>query len=599
MMVLIAVFVCSSGSAVLQIIPKCEVGFSELDMKTVLVEQTVNHVLDNIIEPQLGGNVPLLLNVELVYTLDEDVPGAGAFTEWKYNKPGLIANTWYGCSIASEISGQDLKCTSHPTHPEFIGYHMYMALNKTMLDNGDFWLYKDKDCPEDKADLVTVVLHEIGHALGFKCIVKSNGYYDPDPDYMHSIMETKMCGNMNPDLDMITFDEWGHSFRMEVMQGGDVWWWGNFLRVVGERRHASRPSDPMFSVEGYVQMNTPITENSVSHWHPGHFNPDQVMEPKVYDLLFGSFMAREIGFLGPALQDMGWPNVTLFAAVPTHVSFASTDMNKGTSVPQTVVVSNSRNGTTSITAIELLGGQADSFNILSGGSPTTLPFLGTLYISLAFTPISIGYKAATLRVSYNDGTAKYVDVALNGFGITTDTDGDGISDIAETRGLWGSWTPFDSELGDSTGESGLLIGDGVLDGYNDFDGDGMSNAEEFIFGYNPADPDNFGRRSSVDTDGDGILDEYEINDPAEIFDPYFADTSGDSGSGEPDGIPDGQNDYDGDGYSNAFECQWGLNPFEPDYDVSFPASSRFALFLIVLCISSLACLYLNRKKKRC
>lgn len=46
------------------------------------------------------------------------------------------------------------------------------------------------------------------------------------------------------------------------------------------------------------------------------------------------------------------------------------------------------------------------------------------------------------------------------------------------------------------------------------------------------------------------------------FDPASEDTTCDDGQTTPDGVPDGQNDWDGDGMSNAEEFAWGYNPID-------------------------------------
>ncbi|MEM7388067.1 MAG: hypothetical protein AAF514_24290, partial [Verrucomicrobiota bacterium] len=82
-------------------------------------------------------------------------------------------------------------------------------------------------------------------------------------------------------------------------------------------------------------------------------------------------------------------------------------------------------------------------------------------------------------------------------------------------------------------------------------------------------PGGSGRRLSVDRDGDGLRYEDEVRDLApdvpgvqNPFDPFQADTTGDQGQTLPDGIPDGQNDFDGDSVSNAMELLAGSDPIE-------------------------------------
>ena len=70
-----------------------------------------------------------------------------------------------------------------------------------------------------------------------------------------------------------------------------------------------------------------------------------------------------------------------------------------------------------------------------------------------------------------------------------------------------------------------------------------------------------------DGDGDGISDFEESRDldtttagVQNPFDAMAADSTGDNGSTSPDGTPDGQNDWDGDGRTNAAELGAGTNP---------------------------------------
>ncbi len=69
-------------------------------------------------------------------------------------------------------------------------------------------------------------------------------------------------------------------------------------------------------------------------------------------------------------------------------------------------------------------------------------------------------------------------------------DRDNLFDYDETRDLLpsvpGVQNPFRSDNPDSTGNNGSLVADGIADGLNDFDGDGQTNAAEFLAGSNPA-----------------------------------------------------------------------------------------------------------------
>lgn len=70
-----------------------------------------------------------------------------------------------------------------------------------------------------------------------------------------------------------------------------------------------------------------------------------------------------------------------------------------------------------------------------------------------------------------------------------DVDGDELLDFDEFRDLQpnvaGVQNPFDPLVADALGNVGQLGSDGTSDGSNDFDGDGLSNHEEFQLGLNP------------------------------------------------------------------------------------------------------------------
>ena len=68
-------------------------------------------------------------------------------------------------------------------------------------------------------------------------------------------------------------------------------------------------------------------------------------------------------------------------------------------------------------------------------------------------------------------------------------DRDNLLDYDEIRDLVpsvpGVQNPFRPDNFDSTGNNGSLVGNGIADGLDDFDGDGQTNAAEFLAGTNP------------------------------------------------------------------------------------------------------------------
>ena len=94
--------------------------------------------------------------------------------------------------------------------------------------------------------------------------------------------------------------------------------------------------------------------------------------------------------------------------------------------------------------------------------------------------------------------------------------------------------------------------------------------------------------AAADSDGDGLKDSDELDDldpgtpdVQNPFDPLDPDTTGDGFSDVADGVLDGQNDYDGDGMSNADEFTFGYNPIDPGSWAEVPAFTGIGLFVLI------------------
>jgi hypothetical protein len=107
---------------------------------------------------------------------------------------------------------------------------------------------------------------------------------------------------------------------------------------------------------------------------------------------------------------------------------------------------------------------------------------------------SVSWIAAVGGQAMSWVALKDVDYELTG-PLAADTDEDGLTDAQETMDLDpvapGIQNPFDPTSADSTGNDFASGPDGILDAYNDWDGDGVNNAAEFLWGTNPADPDSW------------------------------------------------------------------------------------------------------------
>jgi hypothetical protein len=103
----------------------------------------------------LDTNVPIRINATWT-ELDPGVLGQAGAEDFRRNFTGApVANVWYPIALANKIGGNDLT----PGAP-----HIGAEFNS----NFDNWFFGiDGNTPSDRYDLMSVVLHEIGHGLGF------------------------------------------------------------------------------------------------------------------------------------------------------------------------------------------------------------------------------------------------------------------------------------------------------------------------------------------------------------------------------------------------------------------------------------------------
>lgn len=183
-------------------------------------------------------------------------------------------------------------------------------------------------------------------------------------------------------------------------------------------------------------------------------------------------------------------------------------------------------------------------------------------------------NATTQTITVSGAT----DPGLSGFqvrdlGPSSDTDGDGLPDLWEQLII--NYNPVDAFDGLED-----VKGPNELPATSDFDNDQLSDADEYLTGADPVDPDtdNDGLADGpehnihgtdptlVDTDGDTLTDKAEVD--GGVTSPVLADTDADGVNDNIDSAPvDPTNDTDGDGLSNGDEVNLhGSSPLLVDTD---------------------------------
>ncbi len=106
---------------------------------------------------------------------------AGAIYGWS-NTPGAIPGVWYGEALANKLAGFDLNPPGTPGDP-YNGADIIARFNSSIGTvpgclTGSDWYYGIDNNHGANTDLVTVLLHEFGHGLGFSSFVsRPSGAY--------------------------------------------------------------------------------------------------------------------------------------------------------------------------------------------------------------------------------------------------------------------------------------------------------------------------------------------------------------------------------------------------------------------------------------
>ena len=88
--------------------------------------------------------------------------------------PEVVAETWYPSALADAIAGEDLN-------PGFIDiisqFNGDIGVNPNCLTGADWYYGLDGKTPEGKINFLNVVMHELGHGLGFQGFTNSAGAF--------------------------------------------------------------------------------------------------------------------------------------------------------------------------------------------------------------------------------------------------------------------------------------------------------------------------------------------------------------------------------------------------------------------------------------
>lgn len=88
--------------------------------------------------------------------------------------PGVVPNTWYPSALSDALAGSDLNPGFIDINSRFNGD---IGVNPNCLTGSDWYYGLDGNTPVGKINFLNVVLHEIGHGLGFQGFTGSTGAF--------------------------------------------------------------------------------------------------------------------------------------------------------------------------------------------------------------------------------------------------------------------------------------------------------------------------------------------------------------------------------------------------------------------------------------
>lgn len=209
--------------------------------------------------------------------------------------PGaLLPNTWYPIALANAIAGSDLNGST----PEIQAVFNSDVDNSSVLGSTD-WYYGLDGNPGNDVDLLTVVLHELAHGLGFLSFVNLNTGALPSglPDAYTFYLEYH--GANPPDLISMTNTE-----RLTAIKSApNLHWTG--VNVISEGGNLTSGVGPGGHVEMYAP-NPVEPGSSVSHFNTTLF-PNELMEPSYtgpnHDVRLTASLLEDIGWMTSANQN--------------------------------------------------------------------------------------------------------------------------------------------------------------------------------------------------------------------------------------------------------------------------------------------------------
>ncbi len=296
----------------------------------------------NIWASQLTSSVPIVVNASFASLSGTTLAQAGANWVYRDFTAARFANTWYVNALANTLAGYDLSTTAGDSHEIYAEFNINYA--------SSFYYGTDGLTPAGKYDFASVVLHELGHGLGFLGWATVSGGIGRvgDSTYGYPMSYDRFVENL-AGQDILTFPN--SSAELGAQLTGNNLYWNGSIGVSGNGGNR-----PKLYIPGTWESGS-----SYSHLDDNTYQPGNANSLMTHAIAF----AEAIHDPGPITRgmfaDQGW---TVAAACPFNLTAT------GTVVPQA-------GGTGSVGVFAVSGctwtanSNASWITITSGPGPTT------------------------------------------------------------------------------------------------------------------------------------------------------------------------------------------------------------------------------------
>lgn len=230
---------------------------------------------------------------------------AGTLSAFRDFPGAELTNTWYHGALANKQRGADLDASSPEMRAQF----------NTDIDSGclgagtRFYYGLDNATPAGRINLFVVVLHEIGHGVGFSSFVTgSTGAFLGSPAY-----PDVYARNMYDTTVGLYWHQMTNAQRQtSATNTGNVFWDGPSVRLESSFLTSGRQAGT-----GRVALHTPnplASGSSISHFSTAA-SPNLLMEPNI-----NSGLPLTLDLARQVMRDIGWYRDTTADTVPDTIS---------------------------------------------------------------------------------------------------------------------------------------------------------------------------------------------------------------------------------------------------------------------------------------